>query len=267
MSLFEKLKFNFHKNYEIYFRPLQGSKELIVIFSPTAKFNLYNHKFNKNALFLADRKLNYYMLNPGRQTKLIRDFVLSSGFSSVVFLGSSKGATGALLWSSIFSSSIDGSCVKVSCFAFSPQTLLYPYNENIIFPSYKKMYDSLDSNQSLKTCLIQYGNIPKIVESSKAFTVVVYSSGHIVDKNEAERIFGERIVHVRIPLSFHGSITPFIIDRKDPDAVKKISKKLFVNAVKDEDLRATLPATTSELCNILDGLHFSSLNNFIEALS
>ncbi|WP_204375515.1 hypothetical protein, partial [Aeromonas veronii] len=64
-----------------------------------------------------------------------------------------------------------------------------------------------------------------------------------------------------------GSITPFIIDRNDPDAVKKISKKLFINAVKDEDLSATLPATMSELCNILNGLHFSSLNNFIEALS
>lgn len=267
LPIFEKLQMSLHKNYAAEFRFREGSKKLIIVFSPTAKFNLWKYELHENILFLADKKLNYYMLNPGRQTKLIYNFVVSTGFSSVVFLGSSKGGTGALLWSSLFSKVSGGSNIATSCLAFSPQTLIYPYNDHIKFPSYQGMFSTLNNNESLKICLSQYGELQKFVDGNKVITVIIYSSNYSVDKKEAERISGKNVIHISIPLSFHGAITPFLIDRNDLNSIRKISSKLFINSVNDEDLKASLPSDSDELFDMLDSIRVTSLNKLIEVFS
>lgn len=265
--LFRDLSAKIHKNYNIDFRSFQGSKDLIVVFSPNTRFSLYKYKFDKNVIFLADKRLNYYMVNPGRQTKLIFNFASLAGFTRVIFLGSSKGGTGALLWSSLFLNSINHHNIKVSCLAFSPQTLLYPYNDNLTFPSYRKVYEQIGKSDLLKTCFTQYGDIGKFVENGKVPTTIFYSSGYSVDTIEAERISSQHVIHVKIPLPFHGSITPFLIDRKDPGAIDRLTRKLFLNSSKDEDLKASIPSSFDQLYGILDAINVSQLDRVIEAFS
>lgn len=265
-SLFHKMKEVFHKRYSIDFR-YNSKKEIIVVFSPNARFNLYNYRFKQSVLFLSDNKLGYYLLNPGRQVKLIYEFLVASGFNRVVFIGSSKGGTGALLWSSLLSRHIPDDSIDLSCIVFSPQTKLYPYNKNLTFPSYKKTFSELSVNNAMKVCFERYGDVSQFVNDSDVFTAIFYSSEYQVDKIEAERISGKNVIHIRIPLPLHGSITPFIIDRKDEVSLEKICKKLYLNAQKDDDLRETLPSDYSCLHDILKRLKVGSIDNVIECFS
>jgi hypothetical protein len=208
--------------------------------------------------------LTYYTTSPRHVLNIILDGCEAEGFRKVVFLGSSKGATGALLWSAI----ANGSKRKltISCLAFSPQTLLYPYNENLaILPSYSRWAHSKnDENHHVKSFRF-YGDIVKNMVGRTPQTVVYYSRGNKMDRVEAKPLEGiPGVTLIPIELPFHGAVMPFVTDVNDHKKLSQLSDKLYQEAQSDTDLAASLPDDPALFRKAMAELMTASLRDEIE---
>lgn len=241
-----------HKYYSAEFRDHQ-SDHLVIIFSPNSKFAMYNIDFGTSTLFFSDRKLFYYLYNPASQINLLHNFIVACGFTTVTMVGSSKGGAGVLLWSSILSNRCEDA-YKVICYSFSPQTKLYPKSKKIKYPSYVGVLKSAETDEGRRKNLQKYGDIKPYVAASKAQTTVIYSRGYEVDRHEAIYLEDTGVTMVDLPLTFHGSITPYLVDKSNPDHLRSIVKKMFRNGAKDADLASTLPDNEDDLFEILDAV-------------
>jgi len=260
---FKKLRLAIHDQYDLNYDD-RGSEALIVVFSPNPRATLRKYPFAHDCLYVADRKLQYYTRNPGRQTMTLHGFIQRCGYRKVAFVGSSKGGAGALLWSSLISRWERS--FELFSLAFSPQTLLYPFNENLVsLPSYVNNMRSLEGEPATRANFEAYGDIPKVLTARAVPTLVTYSEQNKMDRVEAERLAG--IEHVQlnpINLAFHGSITPFVIDLGNNQEVEKLASKLYADAEHDADLKAMLPANKGDFATIFSGLNCPSLTELID---
>ncbi len=258
-----KLRLSIHDQYVLNYDQ-RGSDCLIVIFSPNPRATLRKYPFTHDCLYVADRRLQYYTRNPGRQTMSLHGFFQRCEYRKVAFVGSSKGGAGALLWSSLISKWERS--FELFCMAFSPQTQLLPFNENLAsLPSYVNNMQSLDGDPGTRANFEAYGNIPAMLSAHAATTLVTYSVKNRMDRLEAERLEG--IDHVRlnpINLAFHGSITPFVINLGSTQEIEKLSAKLYSDAAHDPDLKAMLPADRNDFATIFSDLNCPSLNEMID---
>jgi hypothetical protein len=260
---FKKLRLSIHDQYDLNYDQ-RGSEYLIVVFSPNPRATLRKYPFAHDCLYVADRRLQYYTRNPGRQTMVLHGFIQRCGYKKIAFIGSSKGGAGALLWSSLISKwdrSFD-----LFCLAFSPQTLLFPFNENLVsLPSYVNNMRALEGDSGTKANFEAYGDIPKVLAAHAAPTLVAYSAKNRMDSVEAERLAGIENVRLNpINLAFHGSITPFVINLGNTQEVDKLAAKLYADAEHDADLRAMLPVDRGDFSTIFNGLDCPSLSDQID---
>lgn len=261
-DFFEELKSTLHPNYLTDFRN-NNSNELVIVFSPNARFSMFNIQFSADVLFIADRKLHYYIYNPGRQVSLINNFVTQCQYDKVTLIGSSKGGSGALLWSSLLSKSKNRQ-YSVKCFSFSPQVSLYPESKVIDYPSYKNMLKTASNNINLTKCLEVYGDISSYISNSLASTIVFYSGMYSIDRHEAQLLREMNVTLVQLPLTFHGSITPYLINKNIDKHLQSIVAKLFSNASKDPDLASTLPSSENELIRTLSQLDTPHITDLLK---
>lgn len=242
---FQGLASALHKYYSVEFEQC-GSDTLVVIFSPGGRPALRQYPFRYDRLFVTDKKLFYYLHNPGRQTLLLQNFIEQAAYRTVVFVGLSKGGVGSLLWSSLIERR--GAGFRTFCLAFSPQTLLYPFNENLAsLPSYISNMKITETNEHHLRNFERYGNLPVFLKDALPQTMIVYPEKSAMDRVEAHRLAGERNVELKpVDIEFHGSITPFVIDRKSAESIKKLAEKLYADAEFDADLKSTLPRTKAQ---------------------
>lgn len=252
VDFFQEFKSTLHPNYLTDFKN-NDSNEIVIVFSPNARFAMFNIQFPTDVLFIADKKLHYYIYNPGRQVSLIHNFITQCKYEKVTLIGSSKGGSGALLWSSLLSKSRDKQ-YSVKCFSFSPQVSLYPESKVIDYPSYKNMLLTARNNNNLNKCLETYGDISSHVSSTLASTIVFFSGMYSIDRHEAQLLQDMNVTLVQLPLTFHGSITPYLVDKNIEKHLQSIVAKLFSNASKDPDLASTLPSSKNELIKTLSQL-------------
>lgn len=260
---FKKLRLAIHDQYDLNYDD-RGSEALIVVFSPNPRPTLRKYPFAHDCLYVADRKLQYYTRNPGRQTMTLHGFIQRCGYRKVAFVGSSKGGAGALLWSSLISKWERS--FELFCLAFSPQTLLFPFNENLVsLPSYVNNIRSLESDEGTRANFEAYGDIPKALAARAAPTLVTYSAKNKMDCVEAERLASIDEVQLNpINIGFHGSITPFVINLNNHQEVEKLAAKLYADAELDPDLRAMLPVNRDDFATIFQGLNCPSLSDQID---
>lgn len=236
------------KYYEAEFREAESSNILYVIMSPNTRFFCYKIKFSHNVLFLTDRKLHYYLVSPIKYTKIIQDIAHLLGIRKIVFIGSSKGAFGALLWSSMIKNK--SNLFKTYCLAFSPITLLYPHNDNLHIPSYKKMMNNIESNNHvykiLKLEMEKYGNLRTLIPEKNVQTKLIFPSYFLMDAIEALSLRGQNITYHSVPLSVHGAINHFVAPRNDKLSFSKFVEKLYNNSQRDEDLASFLVYITKD---------------------
>lgn len=262
-AAFKKLRLSIHDQYDLNYDQ-RGSECLIVVFSPNPRATLRKYPFGHDCLYVADRRLQYYTRNPGRQTMVLHGFIERCGYKKVAFVGSSKGGAGALLWSSLISKWERS--FELFCLAFSPQTLLFPFNENLVsLPSYVNNMRSLEGDPGAKANFEVYGDIPKVLSAHSAPTLVTYSARNRMDRVEAERLSDVEHVQLNpIDIAFHGSITPFVINLGNNQEVEKLATKLYTDAEHDADLRAMLPPDRANFTTIFAGLNCPSLNDQID---
>ncbi|SEH27933.1 hypothetical protein [Rhizobium sp. NFR12] len=260
---YELLRSSMHAIYDTDFVH-EGSKSLTIVFSPNAKFMLRKYGFANDVLYVADRKLHYYTHNPGRQCKFLWSFIQQSGYAEVVFVGSSKGGTGALLWASLTSRLNPTS--KIVAIAFSPQVQLYPFNENLTpLPSYVNNMKLVDRNEAHRVNFQTYGDLVGMIGASPCQAIVVFGSRSTMDAMEARRLYSLPNVLLRpIDVSFHGSVIPFVTDLMSHDKIVALADKLTKDAAADNDLSATITQTRDEFVAELKSVRCPDLNTLIE---
>lgn len=262
---FDELNRFMHRQYALSYRQ-NKSDEIAVVFSPSQRLAMFKHKFNCDVLFISDQKLLYYIKNPGHQSKLIASFINRCGYKRAIFIGSSKGGFGSLLWSSLINSKKPK--FDLSCLAFSPQTRVYPHNSYIdILPSYVSLMRCGASNPHIKALLEYYGDLTSTIIDTHPVTHVFYSAKNKMDRHEAEAVVGmSRITCFPLNISFHGSITAFITDISDPAQLMNLADKVYSSAEFDSDLRANLPESRDEFISDFVGCAGHTLNDAIDAL-
>lgn len=242
----------------------RGSDCLLVVLSPRSTVALQRYAFDQNSLHVADRRLAYYTRSPRKAVSAILKFALASKVRRLIFVGSSKGGAGALLWSAIANGRQTG--LDIQCIAFSPQTLLYPDNPSLeALPSYRKCLANAkrsDTDPGSRD-FRKFGDIRQHIRGHAPLTAVFYSSGYDMDTTEARRVAnlpGLRLFPIDLP--FHGSITPFIRARSEA-SFKSLADKLYKDAVQDRDLAASLPERPEELLQALRRLETQNLSQLI----
>lgn len=262
---FQELATAIHKFYALDYVD-RGSETVVIVFAHAPRPALRDYEFRYDCLYVTDRKLFYYLHNPGRQALLLQRFIDQAGYKTAIFIGLSKGGAGSLLWSSlIFRRDAQ---FRMFCLAFSPQTLLYPFNDNLAsLPSYVSNMRIAEGNHRHRKNFETYGNLPEFVEGLLPPTMIVFSSKNSVDRVEAQRLAAESSVVLKpLEMEFHGSITPFVIDRRRSRSLKRLATKLYADAERDIDLKAMLPPTQKQFLSDFDQrrLKCPSLNTLID---
>lgn len=260
---FDKLRRSILNSYKLEFIN-RSSDVLLIILSPNKNFVFTKYPFKYSCLYIADEKISYYLLHPHRQIEFIDNFINNMGYKKVIFIGSSKAGAGALLWSALLKGR--NKMLDVGCLAFSPQTLLYPENDNIkIMPTYQALLKRKDLSSAYRINMETFGNIVDVVKSSQPKTRIAYSENYAMDFKEAHRFENSSWLSlVPVPFDFHGSLFAFITNKDDTKGVAALANKLFVDAKKDEDLEISLPEAKEAFIKMFQGLKIPSLNDYID---
>ncbi|QIW15220.1 hypothetical protein A4G20_02110 [Pasteurellaceae bacterium RH1A] len=243
-----------------------GSKNLLITFTPSNGFFLYHSKISANKLCIASTTPNYYIFNPGSACKKIIDFIKDKAIENIICLGSSKAGLASILWGQILYEKLKNTH-NVFVLSFSPQSKLYPFNENLYFPSYKQMWKTAQVDNDLNKCLINYGDVNLVLKDSDIPGMIIYPEHNMTDKLEAERIVAKNIR--LIPLKnypLHGSFLPFMPQAQDNVKLKSMVKKLYENALKDDDVKATLPSSEYEILKLIKLINAPNIENLIDAI-
>ncbi|QDA35717.1 hypothetical protein E4191_16250 (plasmid) [Paracoccus liaowanqingii] len=232
-----------------------------MVFSPHRWLTLTNYPFDGSVLWLADETQTYFVEVCDDAMEKIREAIRRVSARRVVLLGSSKGGYGAMMCGAILARTSD---VIVRCLTFSPQTRVYPRNDNLSFPSYKRLLKRLTTDENLRRTMERLGNVRGIAFEGNIKTNLIYCAGNATDHVEAISLAGETVSLMEMPFSFHASIVPFTLDQGNAkETVRKIAK-LYDHA--DEDGQFSLPPDAAELFRQITENRFPSLRQIIYSL-
>lgn len=219
--------------------------EVVVSLSHHQRPSLTKIGQSRPVVRLFEKRATYYTFGAKSGVEQLEAHIRRLGAKRAILIGVSKGAYGALLYGGMLAKIAPDLDVKV--LSFSPQSLLFPLNENIGFPSYKRLIASRSDHPGTQLGLERYGDLSKIAFPANASGLVVYGAGNARDTVEASRLFGKPLKMLPLPFSFHGTLIPFTIDRNDREKVKARVEKLYIEAARNEDDGDALPPSMDEL--------------------
>lgn len=234
------------RRYVWHYRDQPGSNDLLVIFSSTAKRHAFmGQAWSCNVLFVLDRDDAYFVIGAGRAADAIGAAIDRAGLDRVLFLGSSKGGFGAVLWSALCARRRPEKLFRA--LAFSPQTRLYPFNEELDFRSYKLLWRRAETDPRVMASLKAYGDLRIAQKEANALVTFVYGERNQVDRREVGRLFAPQFRKYPVPLRFHGSVIPFTVRHMDEETLSKWLRNLYTRAEDEPDLSGILPTDPAEL--------------------
>lgn len=242
-----------------------GSKNLVITFTPTRGYFLYHNDLNANKLCITTNKPNYYIYNAGGACNKILDFLKDKNIERIICIGSSKAGLASILWAELLRRKLS-KFTQVFALSFSPQTLLYPFNERLYFPSYKVLWDSIQKDKGMENCAVNYGDLNKVLENSDLQGLVIYPQHNPCDREEAERLTASGIKLKSIDFPLHGSFLPFMPQAKDDVKLCTMVDKLYDNALKDEDTKATIPASKEKLYQMVKSIKAPAIDELVRAI-
>lgn len=234
------------------YRPVEGSDELVVTLSPSRTFLMSQTKFARNTLLMTDKKGSYYTFKASYVVKVLVEFITRHGFKKVLFVGSSKGAFGAMLYA--------GHCAKRDrrrpyyCLAYSPQVSLYPPNPHLAdLPSYGGLLSRLSKDQGLRISVERSPDAHLVEWVRNLHVVIVYSELYEQDVKEQARLCAPNIRKYPVPFTLHASIMPFNMRGFEEDDVRQRVRLMYRTKNADADLAATLPEEWGDLVAWITG--------------
>lgn len=226
-------------NYKMELRKYQTpilSNALIVSCSHKANYAFYKYPFDIDTLFISDLRSTYFTYLAGTLARKISDIVALQGYDRICFVGCSKGGYGSILLSSLVGEI--ASAIRCSFLSFAPQTRIFPQNNNLSFPSYRKLIELANRDRKIYDCLILYGDLSKYLAKKEAHGRIIWSENNRKDNNEIQRILsyaGPGVIKMAMPFSFHATALPFYIDYSDESTLSRALEKLMPNQ-RDEDV-------------------------------
>ena len=234
------------------------SDNLIITFTPTNGFFLYNNDLNAHKICISTNQPNYYIFNPGNACNKLSKYIEKLDVKKILLIGSSKAGLASILWGELIKRNINKS-TKIFVLSFSPQTLLYPFNKRLYFPSYKAFINLISKSDSIKKCAENYGDLNNVLEESKLKGIVIYPKDNYCDRLEATRIKAKGIILYGLQYPLHGSFLPFMSQTRDSKQLSKMVNKIYQNSLKDMDLNATIPKSADELLNIISSINVPTI--------
>lgn len=220
-------------NYNIELRKYQApilNNALIVSCSHKKNYAFYKYPFDIDTLFISDSKDTYFTYLAGTLAKRIADIITLQNYDKVCFVGCSKGGYGSILLSSLVrevSSNID-----CSFLSFAPQTQIFPPNNNLTFPSYRKLLERAKLDTKVYHCLTLYGDLSKHLAKKDSRGRIIWSKNNKKDNNEIRRVLSYTsagVIKLAMPFSFHATALPFYVDIFDDSALSQALQKLLPN--------------------------------------
>lgn len=242
-----------------------SSENLVVTFTPTNGFFLYHNDLNAHKICISTTQPNYYIFNPGSACKKIANYIRGLGVKNILLIGSSKAGLASLLWGELISKSLPKE-YNVFVLSFSPQTLLYPFNERLYFPSYSVLMNLINHNEGMKRCAENYGDINKILAETELKGMIIYPKLNPCDKAEAERVTAKNIKLIGLDYPLHGSFLPFMKQAKNPEKLQEMVKKIYTNAKNDEDITATIPESEEKLLELVSAINVPTIEELCQAI-
>ena len=260
----QKLDIGLAKCYTLVHRKHE-SANLVITFTPTNGFFLYNNDLNSHKICISTNQPNYYIFNPGSACKKIADYITGLKVKNIILIGSSKAGLASLLWGELISRNLSSE-YNIYALSFSPQTLLYPFNKRLYFPSYSILMNLINHNEGMRRCAENYGDINKVLGHTELKGMIIYPNLNPCDKAEAERVTAKNIKLMGLDYPLHGSFLPFMKQAKDHEKLKEMVKKIYKNSKTDEDVNATIPKSENELLKIISSINVPTIEELCQAI-
>lgn len=230
-----------------------------MVCSPGLEFSLVGTDFGCAVLHLVDQETTYFTRSADETAAAVCHLAVSNEKRSIVFVGGSKGGYAAALLASL-AANVSDHAVGAVC--FSAQTSLFPLNDRLYFPSYKSFFRRASQHPEMMRDLARFGDLASIKASHAKF-LFVYGLNDAVDRGEAERVVGANITKYAVPISFHGSMVPFFLNRFDRADVERKVRGIYAGAQPHPEAIAALPRDPDDLVECLMRLDLPSLDELI----
>jgi hypothetical protein len=207
---------------------------LAVVMSQSNKPVFRHFDYGCPTIFVWESRSTYYTRRALRAVRHLAAEVRQAGYQSVCFVGCSKAGFGALLWSSLLADLLPR--VRCAAIAFSPQTVLYPTNERLEFPSYRKLLARSEKNSGVLSDLKRHGRVTGLSDYPNLRARIIYPDRVETDRLEALRCAGPNVELVALPLSTHTTVIPYTVDVTDRALVESKVASLLNARRKDEDV-------------------------------
>lgn len=242
---------------------------LNVVFSSVVnKFVMRKYEFNGDVLLLNEREMNFYVYNFVGLADFICEIAARKRYKVINLIGTSKGSFAAINYGMYLSRLMEG--VKFVVLAFSPQTQLFPINENIKgLPSYVGLLNRCKSRKVLDYSLRKYGSIfDRGGEIGDNISInLVYGELHRRDEIECRRISKMKNTYCRPVKDYplHGTAALFIYKG---DRLFSSLKQGLATGGGDDAFFAT-KGDDYDLGDFVNGEYYKGLdlNNFLHKLS
>lgn len=222
------------------------ARHLVVVLATHHTHAFANYKFGEkfDLLFMADLTSSYYVFLLHDCVQKILDKDKEHQYDSISLVGASKAGTGAMI---IYQELIKQYSRPVNVIAFSPPFDLYPFNPNLLIPSYQHLSKLFDVHPVAKHLFKNTALPNKLVAREQDKVLVIYGTGYEMDAKEVSNITKEQGIIVK-PLAYSGHSTsiPYTIpDNKTLDDLKRIYANLA--DLPDEDFQALGGGKTVDL--------------------
>lgn len=199
-----------------------GAQEVVLVFSPFARsYILVKQDLGRPVLHLRDESETYFLRQADALADRLASELAGRVASRVILLGSSKGATAALLFGSLLAARL--AALRFDAYAFSPQTRLWPWNATLGLPSYAELVDRAASDPALRQDLERHGNLPGGPRPANYRALVTFGDGNRRDAAEARAYAaaqaGRGVRLNPLPISSHITLVPYVIDCADRQAL------------------------------------------------
>lgn len=207
---------------------------LYIVFSPYKNRFILNHfAFGGDTLLIHENRLTYYTYNLDALVAEIVDTVGVRNYRRVCLVGASKGCFGALSVAALAAPQLPGTAFY--SVAFSPQTIIYPKNENIHgLPSYRQLLKSAKGSITTLTDLKKNGGLAWLhdVNPPNLGGKVVFGALFERDKTEALRL--QAVKHLdMLPIPGWALHSTAALFTKEGESLRRTASARFAKASDD----------------------------------
>lgn len=232
----------FPEGYTFVYRKGAGGAELVISCSPTKNAAFYETDFKQDVLYLCESSGMYFVEETDVLATAMSNFFRQNQYQRIVMIGFSKSGFGALLLSQLMSK-LNPEC-RFSAICFSPQTLVYPRETPLSFPSYKALLEQAETMPRLQDGLKRFGTLAPFDQPNVSARIYCGSLSE-EDMQECRQLRGDNFTIVELPFSSHLSYLPFLVDTTNAPELRRLVDKAYAKNATIEGKPGTEVADTA----------------------